>query len=270
MTAPYVPPVQSLLTLLKGGRVPGVVPDALRVVPQDPKLAFLSLVAAARQQMATKGITQDQREAYKGRLSDAIYQAFPPTNYPTGTLKDVVKEYVPAVAKQLVHPSPREQITRELSPGDARSTIPAFAQSEDLWHLFLGLPQRYGTVGVSNYKPSESSDNKVYLALDPKTIPLDARSIKSIVLNKDRIKGNRRTTGDYYPLGNYQWSSGRDEQGPYVAYYDKYDFDVPLANQIGKPIEIYDRIHYDPKTFEPIYPQGSATSAQVTRGTSIP
>lgn len=68
-------------------------------------------------------------------------------------------------------------------------------------------------------------------------------------------------------MGNFTVGLGEDERGPYVSYYDNWDLDSSkalagapqfvqeLPNKLGKPFEIYDRIYYDPETFEPRNPR---------------
>ena len=56
-------------------------------------------------------------------------------------------------------------------------------------------------------------------------------------------------------MGNYTLSEGQDEKGNYISYYDRWDLDIPGASIIGKPFEIYDRIYYNPETFEIIEPR---------------
>ena len=54
-------------------------------------------------------------------------------------------------------------------------------------------------------------------------------------------------------MAHYKLSLGQDEKGHYLSYYDVWDLDVPLEKGggfFGKPFEIYDRIYYDPETFE--------------------
>src|SRR5690606_34513705 len=54
-------------------------------------------------------------------------------------------------------------------------------------------------------------------------------------------------------LGNFQVQEGRDDEGDYISYYDRYDLDpnIPVIGKIdgskiaGKPFEIYNRIYYD-------------------------
>ena len=51
-------------------------------------------------------------------------------------------------------------------------------------------------------------------------------------------------------MGHFQGSRGNDDKGSYIAYYDIYDFNVPGNSFVGKSFEIYDRIYYNPETFE--------------------
>src|SRR3989344_178657 len=53
----------------------------------------------------------------------------------------------------------------------------------------------------------------------------------------------------------YKVSLGKDTKGSYISYYDKWDLASflatnPLTRGIGRPFEIYDRLYYDPITFE--------------------
>ncbi len=56
---------------------------------------------------------------------------------------------------------------------------------------------------------------------------------------------------------HYTMSCGQDEKGCYIAYYDKWDLasffsENIVTKGVGKPFEIYDRLYYDPVTFEPV------------------
>jgi hypothetical protein len=55
-------------------------------------------------------------------------------------------------------------------------------------------------------------------------------------------------------LANFTMDRGEDERGPYISIYDRYDLDqVPLSDRlVGRPWEYYDRIHYNPDTYEPL------------------
>lgn len=56
-------------------------------------------------------------------------------------------------------------------------------------------------------------------------------------------------------LGQYKIDAGKDERGPYISYYDKFDLDsvapplgATLDRTFGNPFEIYNRVYYDPST----------------------
>jgi hypothetical protein len=56
-------------------------------------------------------------------------------------------------------------------------------------------------------------------------------------------------------MGNYTFGLGEDKNGSYVYYYDKWDLaskfvENPILKGVGNPYEIYDRLYYNPKTFE--------------------
>jgi hypothetical protein len=67
-------------------------------------------------------------------------------------------------------------------------------------------------------------------------------------------------------LANFTMDRGEDERGPYVSIYDRYDLNlVPLADRVvGRPWEYYDRIYYDPETYEPLDDLAPARSAGAT------
>ena len=61
-------------------------------------------------------------------------------------------------------------------------------------------------------------------------------------------------------MGGFKLSKGHDAQGDYISYYDRWDLEGSVEGKegiIGKPYEIYDRIYYDPQTFEVIRPQNT-------------
>lgn len=47
-------------------------------------------------------------------------------------------------------------------------------------------------------------------------------------------------------MGQYTMDRGKDERGEYISYYDKWDLKGSVG--VGKPLEIYDRIYFDPST----------------------
>jgi len=57
-------------------------------------------------------------------------------------------------------------------------------------------------------------------------------------------------------MGNFKISVGEDERGHYISYYDRWDLGAnPVEGEeglLGRPFEIYDRIYYNPSTYEVI------------------
>jgi hypothetical protein len=139
--------------------------------------------------------------------------------------------------------------------------------TEDAWRLYLGIPQAHNTFGISDYQPSKHKEVKYYFKINdffeklfqhyPYSSLPRSDTLRMYVLGigakrhkikKDQIAGI---------MGDYTMSIGEDEKGSYVSYYDKWDLDqIPIEKNgfVGKPYEIYDRLYYDPETFEPKTP----------------
>jgi hypothetical protein len=168
----------------------------------------------------------------------------------------------------------------------------------DAWRLYLGLPQENQTFEFSQYRPSQSSENKPYLSIknmvqrlrydsNPDNPPPASNVIRSIVsgvqgsggrlaasdagfdpseYGEGRWAGSEGTSARGFTLavlGRYSWSRGADERGPYIAYYDRYDLDQSpegTEGKFGRPFEVYGRIYYDPQTFEPLPEQNPLAS----------
>ena len=246
------PPITPTPVRKRGSGVPPLVPvraDATRVAPlpgTDPK---------AR-----------RTEAYKPGLSELVYRAVDPTGYPDG-LGSTAKR----VARNLLDHSDRS------FPGDP--------QSEDAWRLYLGLPQANGTFHRSEHRPSRSTDpgatyyrrngflegasnhGMVVVGSGPHKRELSFRAgdpasfIRTVVQNLQNQRGRQAVVeGDasfVFDMANFTAGLGQDERGSYLSYFDKWDLDVPGERNgglVGKPFEIYDRIYYDPQTFQPVQP----------------
>ena len=148
---------------------------------------------------------------------------------------------------------------------------------DDAWRLYLGLPQQHETFSISEYRPSKSIENKYYFNLKNfrKDILNDNNGIgdlKSIVeYIKSEYIGNHPIVLDGFlvlpadivdeelssdVMGSFTLSLGNDENGYYLSYYDIWDLEGEKfgiegeEGFFGKPFEIYDRIYYDPVTFE--------------------
>jgi len=150
----------------------------------------------------------------------------------------------------------------------------------DLLNMILGREQKYNTIKKSTYKPTKSTDlNAEYYRsqftedvlksiLTDETLRTDPISPEKLLTGKNYgrpIRGNIRGV-----LGEFVMDHGKDEKGPYISYYDKWDLN-PLSSEstsgnvisrdlenkiqsaVGiKPAEIYGRVYYDPKTGKPI------------------
>ena len=141
--------------------------------------------------------------------------------------------------------------------------------SEEAWRLALGLPTKSKYISPSKYKPSKANDpNAQYYSLnniyDPQKL-IDAyikkaegkpgqtvqmNSLSPYVINQDAVTTDNEIPFDQTdPLQYFTLSQGKDDKGSYVSLYDKYDFDLPLMDQVvygsnRKPFEFYDRFYY--------------------------
>ena len=121
------------------------------------------------------------------------------------------------------------------------------------------MPQKNDTFGISDFRPSRSRDKKYYYKInaiefslaDPYLGKSKMEAVRTIVIAIEDRNGVFPWFHDV--MGNFQWTKGEDESGHYIAYYDRWDLDVPLERGegfFGQPFEIYDRMYYDPITFE--------------------
>jgi len=130
----------------------------------------------------------------------------------------------------------------------------------DAFNLYSGLPQKHGTFSVSKNKPSisKNKDDIYYSITNDKLRKLLADKITTYDLNAQKdipaqFKENDQSI-QYVPgaknkiilddksgvMGNFTASLGKDDQGDYVSYYDKWDI---APKDFGKPMEIYDKIY---------------------------
>lgn len=148
---------------------------------------------------------------------------------------------------------------------------------EDAWRFYLGLPQQNDTFGISLYQPSRSGEDKYYYKINNWINKFassldgygenDFKPVKAILDLYDKrtfaeenwpailIDENYPMKDDFEiaVMGTFSLFKGIDEQGTYIAYYDRWDLgDSPEGEKgiLGRPFEIYDRIYYDPKTFD--------------------
>lgn len=209
-------------------------------------------VDQARFELVHNGITREQRQTYKPIIAETLARGVDPMQgYKTETQhfwRDIVKgrnvEFWSRVGEKTDH-------------------------EEDAWRMYLGMPQQHDTFGISQHRPTKARESTPYyytlngfldnplglVAGEFSTIETPQEAIRSIVSQIDigggRFVDNQRA-GE--PMGHFTWTRGADEKGSYISYYDKWNLDIPMEQDgfIGKPFEIYDRLYYDPATFEPL------------------
>ncbi|MEK7158843.1 MAG: hypothetical protein AAB733_04700, partial [Patescibacteria group bacterium] len=149
-------------------------------------------------------------------------------------------------------------------------------EREDTWRLYLGLPQESDTFGISDHRPSKRSSESVYYFSLPSQ---ELRMLFEFLDGQDLHRRHKDDPGwtpgnssdedgpkTYYGqhkmglydeavMGNYTLEEGEDECGHYLSYYDRWDFSPTVGalgrvdmGFIGKPVEIYNRIYFQPGT----------------------
>ncbi|MES2014721.1 MAG: hypothetical protein V4437_02810 [Patescibacteria group bacterium] len=217
----------------------------------------------AQEQLKLNGITDFQRQAYKPEISEALAQGInPDLNYP---------DSLPELASRL-----KDAATHFLGK-DTGIIATANPKNMDAWHMYLGLPQLHETFGISEFKPEKSTEDIYYYQIKgfkdgiidedrkyfekPKGMTIQ-RAVERAALEDDM---RARDVGGLYNedrqngiMGGYKLTLGKDAGGNYLAYYDKWKLDGTPEGQaglVGKPYEIYDRIYYNPETFEVVEPK---------------
>jgi hypothetical protein len=216
--------------------------------------SFSEMVARAKKELVENGITDEQRGAYKENISDFLQKGI----MPFGEYEDVftvlvrAAEVIPNIVlgkeKTLqfyVHQQGTQEEKDELTQ--------FYRQSEDAWRLYLGVRQENNTFGISEYKPVKSVENKYYFKIND----FFGKSTEEVKENIQKMRWRDSVSVfSFGVLREYMMYNGVDSHGSYISYYDKWDFDNTFEGAdgfLGKPFEIYDRLYYNPETFEPIY-----------------
>lgn len=223
---------------------------------------FEKVITRAKKELVENGITSECRRVYKPIVDEALVRGVLPVGY---GLKDKIKQLIPNLLFGAAN----------LHPNDY--PIPR----EDAWRFYLGLPQKNDTFDVSDYRSTmETSENssseycyrlkgfwKNFFA-DTPPIAIERffewsgnrlwekKDIPSLV-KKIQENGGTLIDRDIYcfVMGGFNFRIGEDEKGKYIAYSDVWDLASFPENEkgfFGKPYHIYDRLYYDPETFEPI------------------
>jgi len=121
--------------------------------------AFRNKVLRARCELETKGITSEQEKGH-GIFSDRIYKNVYPYDYM------------------------RDRVLREFLFGRDKDRGEISKERKDAWGLYLGIPQKNNTFGISDHYPSLSKDkDKYYYCFDD---PEFRKKILADILNTDK------------------------------------------------------------------------------------
>lgn len=197
----------------------------------------------AVKELEENGITSERASCYKPGISEITYRGVYPYSYNMHQNFDGFFERLMEGVEEQEQKGPRRY---------------------DAWRLYLGLPQKFNTFGISDYHPEHASEDKYYYKLNDVTfeLPEIPLGVKDIV---QKLKEGGGTipwhTGRSSPhaeaanqdiMRNFTVSMGKDEKGHYISYYDKWDLAVLIESSgaVGEPYEIYDRIYYDPVTWQ--------------------
>lgn len=226
----------------------------------DETETFEEMIARANDELARNGITREQRGAYRPIVNDLLYRAITPCEY---SIPNALLRLIPNLisGKHLMFNS-------RLSGRE--DTPKRMGRRLDAWGLYLGIPQKNDTFGISMYKPNgvESRGNEEYCYRIKDFWRNYSKyrsewgdddfsySMRGLVgaINRD---GGRFIDTDVYAdiMGEFSFTGGKDERGSYIEYDDIWDLNVSIEREkgfFGKPFHIYDRLYYDPITFEPI------------------
>lgn len=118
---------------------------------------------------------------------------------------------------------------------------------EELSHYYKGKDYDYKYLTKSRYKPINSKNKSIdYISINDDKFK--NRIIEEWNNPKNKFTDETNTQKklvykkDLDALGNFNIHKGSDERGEYISYYDLWDVNA-LADKIGKPFEVYDRIY---------------------------
>jgi hypothetical protein len=221
----------------------------------------------ARTELEKSGTTAEQKSAYKMGLSEMMYRGITPFLYSENDPKTYLK-ILPNILFG------RENKFTVDKPGvvdydnyEAEIKIPS---SEDAWNMYLGMPQKNNTFGVSDFKPENAKQDKYYFKVNafPEAFVnflKNKKGTKDVQIGEKLLQyvkelkskgGTEVVVGELDDLkkldslmdihakefnfsnvedvgillNQYTMSCGQDEKGSYLSYYDLWDLDSPTEN----------------------------------------
>ena len=254
----------------------------------------------AAKELKEKGITADQKySAYKPGVSEMLYEGVKPLGYQdyvdenefmSGFFKyledkgvpnaGMLQDLIPNVAQG------REERSKKLQEfyshkrkgleglvAQPVSTSEEMPSLDDAWRLYLGLPQKNETFGISNYHPARSQEDKYYFKLNkfwddfyrggvslswdeyhisPETPDnvkyafssksISRNSVESAVRIIKELGGEKASIvveTEYLAIEggdvmyHFTMALGEDERGSYIAYYDKWDLTSSFSESVA-------------------------------------
>jgi hypothetical protein len=174
------------------------------------------------------------------KLDKKIYERVPQYEYPEN------RGAMISAFKQIINPkdTTNEDLLRLYGPNTGAGS--------ELFKNALGYSGPFDYIEPSLYKPSKSKDkNSSYVRIKD----LDEQEfLNNVMSNLDSTETSKVIREGMIPstniknthgLASYTISRGEDENGKYVSYYDKYDFNKPIVNRyLDNTPEIYDRVYY--------------------------
>ena len=213
-----------------------------------PKASFEEQKRIAKLELDKYGYTLDQRKNYIKGKSEKAFKNIVPQGYGdlTRTL-DRIERYEKNLGR-----NPEE--TLWYGAEDSSTGKPIYydlPKRDDAFALYLGLPQKNKSFGISEYQPGDSKENKYYYKPNYLDENLKNRLVASYFSNvedgKNTYIANER--GDAFPqktdsleragvpfenpmyaewmvdnaLGDFKMSKGKDKKGHYISIYDEWD-----------------------------------------------
>ncbi len=224
----------------------------------------------AARELAENGITGYQRAAYRPHVSEALARGWYPVGYrgaDLGTVFDVgfsvaVGTMVDTNAEKLKRFETRTDFGK-VSGTLEQQRVHAehnFKHRLDAWYMYLGIPQKFDTFGISDHRPNRSTSDQYYYRIksfhedvareETDAHPGSVRSPFEVLQDVIATEGDGKSAVVYdrYSgvMGNFTLSIGEDEHGRYIGVWDLWDLtESPEGEEglVGKPYEIYDRIY---------------------------
>lgn len=127
-----------------------------RMAQEGADESFIEASHAA-DQLTREGITDERKRAYIPHISELIYKTVIPRGYDTDEKIDsIVQNVITRIEEDAGAMKENETLYRSETNKDR----------EDAWRLYLGLPQRNNTFGVSQYKPERGVEDKYYYSIN--------------------------------------------------------------------------------------------------------